>query len=168
MNTARIEKYKSGQERLIYQLIKKVYDEFVSIDYSEEGNRFFYDWIEPVKIAQRQQNQVNLWVAMDDSKLIGMIEIRDNKYISLLFVDKEYHGQGIAKKLFYESLKVYIQRFPELDKFYVHASPFSIPIYKKMGFVETDTLQEDHGIKYLPMEMKINKFLSDLTRKENE
>lgn len=157
MNSVRIEKYKNGQEILIYQLIKKVYDEFVAIDNVEEGNRFFNDWIEPAKIAERQQCQVNIWVAMNDLKLVGMIEIRENKYISLLFVDKEYQGQGIAKRLFEESLKVCLHRDPKPDKIYVHASPFSIPIYKKMGFAETGTLQEENGIKYLPMEMEINR-----------
>lgn len=153
----KIGKYKSGQEVLIFQLIKKVYDEFVATDYSEEGNRFFYDWIDPLKIAERQNNQINLWVAFDDSNLVGMIEIRENKYISLLFVDKASQGQGIAKILFHESLQECLKRDPKPDKFYVHASPFSIPIYKKMGFVETGSLQEEHGIKYLPMEMRINK-----------
>jgi GNAT superfamily N-acetyltransferase len=157
MNTIRIERYQSGQEIMIHQLIKKVYDEFVSLDYSDEGNRFFYEWIKPSKIAERQCNQINLWVAFIDSKLIGMIEIRDNKYISLLFIDKEYQGQGIAKKLFDKSLKEIIRRDPKLDKFYVHASPYSIPIYKKMGFIETDNMQEENGMKYLPMEMTIKK-----------
>ena len=156
-DTINIEFYKNGQEVEVYQLIKKVYDEFVSIDYSDEGNLFFYDWIQPIKIAERQQNQINIFVAFANSKLIGMIEIRDNKYISLLFVDKKYQGQGIAKKLFQESLKICIQRDPMLDKFYVHASPFSILIYKKMGFIELDEMQEQFGIKYLPMEIKINK-----------
>ena len=156
MDTIKIENYQNGQEIEIHQLIKKVYDEFVSIDYSDEGNKFFYDWIEPSRIAERQKNQINLLVALVDSKLIGMIEIRDNKNISLLFVDKEYHGRGIAKRLFHESLKTCIQRDSTLDKFYVHASPFSIPIYIKLGFAETDEMQVQFGIKYLPMEMKIN------------
>ena len=42
-----------------------------------------------------------------------------------------------------------------LDKFYVHASPYSIPVYKKMGFIETGNMMEENGIKYLPMEMTI-------------
>lgn len=157
MDTIKIEKYKKGQEIAIHQLIKRVYDEFVSIDYCEEGNTFFYDWIQPSRITERQKSQVNLFVAHVDSKLVGMIEIRDNKYISLLFVDKAYQGRGIAKKLFHESLKTCLQRDSTLDAFYVHASPFSIPIYLKLGFIKTDVMQEHFGIKYLPMEMKINK-----------
>jgi ribosomal protein S18 acetylase RimI-like enzyme len=155
MNTIRIEKYQSGQEIMIYQLIKRVFDEFVSVDYCEEGNRFFYDWIQPSKIAERQHNRINCWVAFVDLELVGMIEIRDNSYISLLFVDKEYQGQGIAKRLFDESLEEISRRDSKPDKFYVHASPYSVPIYKKLGFLETDGIQEENGIKYFPMEMII-------------
>jgi GNAT superfamily N-acetyltransferase len=157
MDTLRIEKYRIGQEIMIYQLIRKVYDEFVASDYSEDGNKFFYDWIQPLKIGERQCNQINIWVAFIDSVLVGMIEIRDNKFISLLFVDKEYQGQGIAKKLFEESLKETNRRDPNLSKFYVHASLYSVPIYKKMGFIETNEMQKENGIRYLPMEMTINK-----------
>jgi len=155
MKEIKIEKYQNGQEISIHELIKRVYDEFVSIDYTDEGNQFFYDWIQPAKIAERQLTQINILVAFMDSKLIGMIEIRDNKNISLFFVDKEYQGQGIARRLFQESLKNCIQRDVTLDKFYVHASPFSIPIYTKLGFGQTDTMQTKFGIKYLPMEMTI-------------
>lgn len=157
MDTIKIDTYQKGQEIEIHQLIKKVYDEFVSIDYSDEGNVFFYDWIAPSRIAERQNDQINVLVALCDSQIIGMIEIRDNKNISLLFVDKQYQGQGIAKRLFQESLRICIRRDSKLDRFFVHASPFSIPIYKRLGFVETDSLQENHGITYLPMEMIINK-----------
>lgn len=152
-----IEPFKIGQEEEIHQLIKIVYDEFVSGDYSDSGNEFFYDWIYPSRIAERQKTQNNLLVALSNSKVVGMIEIRDNKNISLLFVNKDFHGRGIAKRLFQESLKICIQRDESLEMFYVHASPFSIPIYEKLGFVATDEMQEQFGIKYLPMEMRIIK-----------
>jgi predicted GNAT family N-acyltransferase len=65
-----------------------------------------------------------------------------------------YH---LIKRVFDESLKETIRRDPKLDKFYVHASPYSIPIYRKLGFIKTDKMQEENGIKYLPMEITINK-----------
>ena len=155
MSPIKISPFQKGQEVLVHNLIKKVYDEFVSIDYTKEGNDFFYDGIKPSHIADRQSKQINILVAMDDSQIVGMIEVRNNNTISLLFVNKDYQGKGIAGNLFREALKIYKQRNPNLDKFYVHASPFSIPIYKKLGFVETDVMQEENGIKYLPMEMTI-------------
>lgn len=156
METIKIKPYKKGQESAIYHLIKKVYDEFVSKEYTNEGNEFFYNWISPEKIADRQKNKNNLWIATEGSKIVGMIEIRENKNISLLFVEKNYQGQGIATKLFKKALMVCIQRDPSIRKFYVHASMFSIPVYRKMGFAETNIIQEENGIKYLPMEMIIS------------
>jgi GNAT superfamily N-acetyltransferase len=161
MNTISIERYQRGQEVMIHQLIKKVYDEFVSIDCSEDGNKFFYDWIQPSKIAERQRNENNIWLAFANLLLAGMIEIRENKFISLLFVDKKYQRKGIAKKLFDESLKEIIRRNSTIEKFYVHASPYSIQVYKKMGFSETETIQEENGIKYLPMEMIIKEYTDE-------
>lgn len=155
MEAFRIEKYQQGQETEINQLIKRVYDEFVAMDYSDEGNTFFYAWIEPSRIAERQHIQNNLFVALSESGIIGMIEIRDNKNISLLFVDKSHHGRGVAKSLFQESLKTCLQRDPELQRFFVHASPYSIPAYEKLGFKKTGEMHEEHGIKYLPMEMEL-------------
>jgi GNAT superfamily N-acetyltransferase len=149
------ENFQPEQENEIYALIRKVYDEFVAPDYSDEGNKFFYNWIAPEKIAERQRVGRNMLVAMIDSKIAGVIETRDNSYVSLLFVLKEYQGLGIAKKLFHEALKNCQKTDPYIDKFYVHASPFSVPVYKKLGFAETDSMQEQNGIKYLPMEMKI-------------
>jgi len=157
MNNLKIEEYKKGEEEEVSLLIQTVYNEFVSIDYSDEGNKFFNEWIEPAKIADRQKSQINILVAFVDSQLVGMIEIRENKYISLLFVDKNYQRQGIAKSLFEESLKRSIDRDPTIDMFYVHASPFSIPIYKRLGFVETDDMQEQFGIKYMPMKNNIKR-----------
>lgn len=152
-----VEKYRKGQETAVFNLIKKVYDAYVAADYSSEGNAFFYNWIQPSKIAERQLKQNNIWLAFKGPEMVGMIEIRENKFISLLFVDKNYQGQGIAKTLFDVSLREMIQRYSGLEKVCVHASPFSVPIYLKMGFAETGLMCEENGIKYVPMEMIIKK-----------
>ena len=149
----KIQPYRKGQEDDISKLIKKVYDEYVALDYTENGNQFFYDWIAPEKIANRQVDQINLLVATIDTKIVGMIEIRENKNVSLLFVDKSYHGKGIARELYKVALEVCFSRNKKLDRFYVHASPYSIPVYERLGFKATGIMQEEHGIKYLPMEM---------------
>jgi GNAT superfamily N-acetyltransferase len=155
MGSIRITPFNEGLELAVSELIRKVYDEFVAPDYSAEGNRFFYDWIEPLKIRARQMTGRNMFVAMEGESVIGVIEIRDNNRISLLFTDKDYQGIGIARSLFQESLKQCIQREPSLSKFYVHASPFSVSIYKRLGFIAVDEMQEQNGLKYVPMEMNL-------------
>jgi len=151
----RIERYELRQETAISGFIRRVYDEFVAGDYPDEGNRVFYDWIEPSQIAARQQKQNTLLVALAHSAIVGMIEMRNTNVISLLFVDKQYQGRGIARRLVDQALRDCLKLDPDIDRLCVHASPFSIPIYRKLGFVETDAMQEEFGITYLPMEMII-------------
>ncbi len=141
-----------GDEYEIYRLIKRVYGEFVSADCTEEGNKFFYDWIAPEYIARRQHGQNNLFVTTETSGIVGMIETRDDQNITLMFVDKEHQGRGIARKLFEKTLENCRKRNKSLKKFYVHASPYSVQVYEKLGFVATNVMQEEHGIQYLPME----------------
>ena len=150
-----IRKYQKGEEKKISGFIKRVYDEFVSGDYVEEGNRYFYEWISPEKIAERQKKTKTIHVAVIGNELAGVIEIRDNQNISLLFVDKKFQGRGIARKLFQIALEECREINPLLCKFYVHASPFSIPVYEKLGFSAANEMQETFGIKYLPMEMEL-------------
>ena len=144
-----------AEEFEINQLIRRVYDEFVAPDYSEEGNQYFYEWIKPENIAARQKENRNILLARIGNKLAGMIETRQNCRISLLFIDKTYHKQGIARKLLDHALRNSLLKDPELKRYYVHASPYSIPVYKKLGFIEMGNVMIQNGIKYLPMEMII-------------
>lgn len=157
-----IRRFEPGEEQAVYELIKRVYDEFVAGDYSEAGNNFFYDWIEPSKIAARQADGRNIWVACEDSKLVGVVETRDNKFISLLFVEKGYQGRGIAKELFKVAVNEILKRAPATEYIYVHASPFSVPVYKRLGFTEAGRMTEENGIWYLPMEMNITNLKSTI------
>jgi GNAT superfamily N-acetyltransferase len=155
MQNLKIIPFKEGQEIAVNTLIRNVYNEFVAPDYTAEGNRFFYDWIEPAKIKERQTNGRTMLLAMVGTTLAGIIEIRDNNHISLLFTSKAYQGRGIARTLLHEAMKACLQNNPDLTAFYVHASPFSVPIYRKLGFVETNIMQENNGIRYIPMEMRV-------------
>lgn len=150
-----IDYYRNGEEIEISKLIRKVYDEFVAPDYSDEGNNFFYNWILPENIAERQENKRQLWTARYGGKIVGIIEMRDNTYVSLLFVDKKYHGNGIAKMLLKELIKESLKRDAYNKKIFVHASPYSIDIYMKLGFKSTGDLKIENGILYLPMEKMI-------------
>ena len=155
MDVPAIKPYTPGQEGAIHHLIKEVYDEFVSGDCTEEGNRLFYDWIAPERIAERQRNEINLRVATDRDAIVGMIEIRNRNIITLLFVDKAYQRRGIGKMLFREMLAECMHRDPAMTTFYVHASLFSVPVYEKLGFVASGNVTGEFGIRYLPMEMKV-------------
>ncbi len=151
----RIRPFRPHQAAETSALINAVFDEFVGCDYSREGNRTFYDYTTPQAIQERYAAGNLLFVAQAGSAIIGMIEIRDLCHISLLFVGKEYHKMGIARRLFETAIAGCRSRNPELSTFSVNASPYSEQIYRRLGFTPCAGLTEKDGIKYIPMEMKI-------------
>ncbi|MBP1664352.1 MAG: hypothetical protein H6Q19_1492 [Bacteroidetes bacterium] len=155
MKNTKIEPYVPGDENEISQLIKSVYDDFVSIDYSVEGNNTFYEWIKPENIKSRQREERNMFVARSDGKIVGVIEIRNNNHISLLFVDKLYQNRGIAGRLISSSIDESLKRDLSMDTYEVNSSPYAIPIYSRLGFVAIGGILEKSGIKYQPMILKI-------------
>jgi GNAT superfamily N-acetyltransferase len=149
-----IEYFKPGEEDKISDLIRKVYDEFVAGDYTAEGNNFFYSFIEPDKILNRFLLNIDIIITTKiKNKITGMLSIKNLSHISLLFVEKEYHRQGIAKGM----IKFYIENIKNKNfkSITVNSSPYSVQIYQKLGFTPISHLLEDHGMKYIKMEMKI-------------
>lgn len=143
-----------GEETELYDLIKKVYNEFVAPDYTAKGNIFFYEYIQPEKILERflAKNEIVI-TAKCDNKIIGVLDIKNKSHISLLFVEKSFQGKGVSSIL----LNEYLKRISSLDvrEITVHASPYSVKIYEKLGFLSESEMLEENGIRYLPMTRKL-------------
>ena len=45
----------------------------------------------------------------------------------------------------------YVLNHSERNVFTVNSSPYAVPVYRKLGFVETDTEQLADGMRYTPM-----------------
>jgi GNAT superfamily N-acetyltransferase len=136
-------------------LIREVYDEFVAIGYADEGNRTFYDFISMPE-TERRYRAGNLMVrARVDGAIVGAHEVRDANHIALFFVKKEYHGKGVGRAMFRYTLNAIRERHPDLAAITVNSSPYARGIYRKLGFVETADEQLKNGIRYYPMEYRI-------------
>lgn len=89
--------------------------------------------------------------AFEGDNLIGVIATRNKgTHIALFFVDGRYHSQGIGKKLF----KIALKNNP-YDKMTVNSYPYAIPVYYKLGFLDTDKDQVVNGLRFTPMEVKL-------------
>ena len=117
--------------------------QFEAPDYSEEGIQSFRDFIEKKEIA----NTLEFWGAYDDNELKGVIATREErKHICCFFVKAQYHRQGIGRKLW----EYLLENNPN-EIITVNSSPYAVPIYHKLGFVDTDAEQLSDGIRYTPM-----------------
>ena len=146
---------RSGEESAVCCLIKDCFNEFVAPDYNEAGVKEFFKYANPNSLKDRSQKNHSVLVASDADTLVGVIEMRENDHISLLFVKTEYQRQGIGKKLLELSLGLCRKTNHHLDHIDVISSPYAVKIYKKLGFTVTGVQQEVNGIRFTPMKLLV-------------
>ncbi|WP_330672138.1 GNAT family N-acetyltransferase [Aminicella lysinilytica] len=126
------------------ELALKVFMEFDSSDYSDEGVAEYrkcthdHDYLDKLRI----------FTAYDGDREVGVIATRNNgSHIAQFYVDGACHRQGIGRMLFEHVWEM-------CDKGYmtVNASTYAVPVYRALGFRETGGPQVTDGLKYTPME----------------
>jgi GNAT superfamily N-acetyltransferase len=130
-------------------LINQVFAEFVAVDYSQQGRDTFENYLKIKNdelSSDLKSGHKKLWGYYESGEIIGVIGLRDNSHISLMFVDKQHQKKGIAKALFNHLLAK-----TGVSKITVNSSPYAQPIYEKLGFVKTAEKQEKDGIIFIPM-----------------
>lgn len=142
---------KPAEVRAALLLAYKVFMEFEAPAYSEEGvHNFVSDCIENDSFENNYTSGKHLMLgAFDGDRIIGMIAKKNGNHICLLFVDKDYHRQGIASALMREM--VVALKLKGADRITVNSSPYGLPFYKHFGFTETGNEQTVNGITFVPM-----------------
>lgn len=128
-------------------LVWEVFSEFEVPVFPKEGGIEYKRIIEET----RQKNNIVFYGALDKNKVVGVLGMRENNHIGYFYVDKNYHRRGIGKGLFNLMKQDYIKQ-----EFTVNAAPYGVPIYKRLGFLETDTIKNINGVIFTPMKYKEN------------
>ena len=143
--------------KLALDLVNEVFSEFVAVGYSQQGKDTFNAYLENKYedvIAGMQSGNKKLWGYFIDEEIVGVIGTRDVTHISLMFVDKNYHRQGIATKLF-DTVLAELKSNHENEYITVNSSPYAVEVYEHLGFAKTDEQQEKDGMIFVPMKRKI-------------
>lgn len=128
---------------------------FEADDYSTEGIKSFQDFITDTTLYRMFViGAYQLFCALDGKKLVGMISLRNETHISLLFVDASYHKKGVGRALI-EHVGKYVLLEEGFHRLTVNAAPYAVGFYHKLGFHDTDTEKINDGIRYTPMEKKL-------------
>lgn len=128
---------------------------FEAQDYAIEGIRSFQDFITDTTLYRMfVMGAYQLFCAFEGKKLVGMISLRNETHISLLFVDEAYHKKGVGRALI-----EYVGRYVLLEEGYqkitVNAAPYAVGFYHRLGFIDTGMEMSNDGIRYTPMEKKL-------------
>ena len=148
---------KRGEESAVAALVAAVFMAHVAPHYTQEGVEEFLGYAEVSEFTRRLQREHVILVAVtggdedEEAQIVGMIEVREQRHISLLFVAGAYQGRGIATALLARAIRRCRRVNPDLAALTVHASPNAVPIYRRLGFVPSAEEQVVHGIRYTPM-----------------
>lgn len=96
----------------------------------------------------------HLFVAYAGETLVGMITLRNDSHISLLFVDEKYHRQGIGRALV-QYVRSYLASETRASHLTVNSSPYGVEFYHKLGFRDIGPQEQKDGIIYTPMEFNL-------------
>ena len=99
------------------------------------------------KILDKTEKEKNItfYAAMENDSVVGVLGMRENNHIGYFYVKESHHKRGIGKMLFEAILNDYCGDIT------VNACPYGVPVYTRLGFLPTDTVQNDGGIIYTPM-----------------
>ena len=147
---------KPGEAAAVSNLVWRVFEEFEADDYSEEGIDEFKKYIDPAFLAARAASDTYFVLCCKSgSEIVGVIAIRDDCHISLLFVQKEDQRKGIARELVAMAQRTCCRVNPRLREITVNSSRYAVEIYEKLGFERTGPEQEKNGIRFTPMRLPI-------------
>ena len=124
------------------ELCWQVFLEFEAPEYSPEGVAAFRASLDD----KERVRKLNFYGAFDGEKLVGVLCMRAPQHIAGFFVDAAYHRRGIGRRLFEAMRQDY-----EVQAFTVNSSPYAVEVYRRLGFVPTDTEQLTDGLRYTPM-----------------
>jgi len=132
-------------------LVWKTFEEFEAPDYSDEGVQEFKNFIVPEIINEKiSKSELFMWGCFLGNQIIGVIASRPPCHIALLFVDKDFHRKGIARSLYNTVLDHYKENSKHTEMT-VNSSPYALEVYRRLGFIDTDTEQLKNGIRFIPM-----------------
>ena len=97
-------------------------------------------------------------VAESKGDLAGMIELRGNNHISMLYVDKAFHRKGVAKELVRLALEKVSSNNESPKDITVNSSRYAVPFYEGLGFIQYEDEKSIFGVIHIPMVL----FLSNI------
>lgn len=123
-------------------------------EYEKLGIDNFHDFVKGNELRELfLRGDYDAYGAFIGDVIVGIIGMRNQNHISLLFVEAIYHHQGIATKLI-DTVKALVRKrgYGEMT---VNSSPYAVSFYHKLGFKSLDKELKADGIRYTPMVMKV-------------
>lgn len=154
----RIRKLQKRDTEAVARLVFDTFRKFNSGDHFDK--RGVQKYLDMYDIKKREVEDIYrsfkkssiFYVAVEGDRIVGMIRGRPDQLINL-YVQEEFHGRGIARKL--------VERFEteakrgEVEEIKIRSSVYAMPFYEKMGYKKTTGMRNLRGIKIYPMKKNL-------------
>ena len=140
-----------GEERTVCEMVHRVFDLTVAPLYSKKGQQHFKKYVDPEEMSARVHTHHFVFLALADVDIIGMIEMRRHRHVSLLFVEQEFQGKGLGRELLSLAVEICLSNSSPLREVTVNSSPNAVKAYERMGFQSTGGEQNISGVRSVPM-----------------
>jgi len=151
----RIRPLYSNEWDIAMQLAWDTFLKFEAPDYSMEGVENFKNFVrDPLLKKMFLKGDYQVIAAFREKDMVGMLGVRNKSHISLLFVDADYHRQGIARGLL-EYFFAYAKSEMGINRITVNAAPYATGFYHKMAFWDISNERIVDGIRYTPMMIEL-------------
>lgn len=148
-----IRRLKKNEWRDAMALAWRTFLRHVAPDYDEEGVRSFYEFVTDVDLETMfMVGEYIAFGAFDDGELVGMSGMRGGNFLSLLFVDNEYHRKGVGTQLL-GAVADHVRENNHKRDLIVYSSPYAVDFYHRMGFVDTGAPKRESGMLVYPMRL---------------
>lgn len=116
----------------------------------EDGIRTFQSVASMRSLANRMEEDNKMFVCEDNTRVIGYLELKEGRHITMLFVSPSSQKKGVGKLLISAMLP-----YAKTGMVTVSASLTSVTAYLRYGFECIGETSESAGLMYQPMEMKL-------------
>ncbi len=121
-------------------------------DYGVEGTRSFREFLDDEKLHRMfLLGEYIVFIATYKDELLGMISLRSQNHISLLFVAEHFQHMGIGSALI-RWAEHYLHKDMGEDKITVDAAPYAVECYHGLGYQDVDVERCIDGIRFTSME----------------
>lgn len=148
----RIRKYR---EKDLYQaasLVSETFRKFNFKDNPADVSRDYAAYYDPSNnlddIRKRFEETAFFFIAEKNSQIVGMLRAIENRIVNL-FVHKNFHKQGIGKKLVHR----YERQCKKIGyrRIVLRSQIYAVPFYQACGFKKTTGIRNKCGLMIQPM-----------------
>lgn len=143
------------ERETIAGLVGRAFDRDVAQDCDPKGIYNFRIFSSAGTMALRAANRHWALVAEMDGAPAGVVEVREDRHLSMLFVDPAHQGAGIGRRLFEAAVARCRLRNPNVARMTVAASPNAVPVYARLGFRADGPAVRECGIPHVPMSYRL-------------